>query len=102
MTQGGSNTSVRHGGIYVKGIVPKGAAELDGRIKKGEELQSVFLFFFPPISYPEFTPDAIQKHTNIYTHIPPSFALWLMLFLSFTNIIILRIILDGQEKTIQI
>uniref|UniRef100_A0A3Q1FT41 Tyrosine-protein phosphatase non-receptor type 13 n=1 Tax=Acanthochromis polyacanthus TaxID=80966 RepID=A0A3Q1FT41_9TELE len=31
---GGVNTTVRHGGIYVKAIIPKGAAELDGRIKK--------------------------------------------------------------------
>lgn len=29
------NTSVRHGGIYVKGVIPKGAAESDGRIHKG-------------------------------------------------------------------
>lgn len=29
------NTSVRHGGIYVKAVIPKGAAELDGRIQKG-------------------------------------------------------------------
>ncbi|XP_058270709.1 tyrosine-protein phosphatase non-receptor type 13 isoform X2 [Hemibagrus wyckioides] len=39
--KGGSNTSVRHGGIYVKGIVPKGAAELDGRIKKGDRVVAV-------------------------------------------------------------
>uniref|UniRef100_A0A8C8TWW6 Tyrosine-protein phosphatase non-receptor type 13 n=1 Tax=Peromyscus maniculatus bairdii TaxID=230844 RepID=A0A8C8TWW6_PERMB len=32
---GGVNTSVRHGGIYVKAIIPKGAAESDGRIHKG-------------------------------------------------------------------
>ncbi|KAK3555981.1 hypothetical protein QTP86_032566 [Hemibagrus guttatus] len=38
---GGSNTSVRHGGIYVKGIVPKGAAEQDGRIKKGDRVVAV-------------------------------------------------------------
>lgn len=35
LSQGGSNTTVKHGGIYVKAIIPKGAAELDGRIKKG-------------------------------------------------------------------
>jgi len=29
------NTSVRHGGIYVKAVIPKGAAESDGRIHKG-------------------------------------------------------------------
>ncbi|XP_060747703.1 tyrosine-protein phosphatase non-receptor type 13 isoform X3 [Tachysurus vachellii] len=39
--KGGSNTSVRHGGIYVKGLVPKGAAELDGRIKKGDRVVAV-------------------------------------------------------------
>lgn len=33
--QGGVNTSIRHGGIYVKAIIPKGAAEADGRIEKG-------------------------------------------------------------------
>lgn len=26
---------MRHGGIYIKAIIPKGAAELDGRIQKG-------------------------------------------------------------------
>ena len=34
-TEGGVNTSVRHGGIYVKAVIPKGAAESDGRIHKG-------------------------------------------------------------------
>lgn len=29
------NTSVRHGGIYVKAVIPKGAAESNGRIHKG-------------------------------------------------------------------
>ncbi|KAM3873959.1 tyrosine-protein phosphatase non-receptor type 13 [Diretmus argenteus] len=39
--KGGVNTSVRHGGIYVKGIIPKGAAELDGRIQKGDRVVAV-------------------------------------------------------------
>uniref|UniRef100_A0A6I8N466 Tyrosine-protein phosphatase non-receptor type 13 n=1 Tax=Ornithorhynchus anatinus TaxID=9258 RepID=A0A6I8N466_ORNAN len=38
---GGINTSVRHGGIYVKAIIPKGAAESDGRIHKGDRVLSV-------------------------------------------------------------
>uniref|UniRef100_W5KW42 Tyrosine-protein phosphatase non-receptor type 13 n=1 Tax=Astyanax mexicanus TaxID=7994 RepID=W5KW42_ASTMX len=38
---GGSNTTVRHGGIYVKAVLPKGAAELDGRIKKGDRVVAV-------------------------------------------------------------
>uniref|UniRef100_A0A8C8RFD2 Tyrosine-protein phosphatase non-receptor type 13 n=1 Tax=Pelusios castaneus TaxID=367368 RepID=A0A8C8RFD2_9SAUR len=38
---GGINTSVRHGGIYVKAIIPKGAAEADGRIQKGDRVLSV-------------------------------------------------------------
>ncbi|XP_015195598.2 tyrosine-protein phosphatase non-receptor type 13 isoform X2 [Lepisosteus oculatus] len=38
---GGVNTSVRHGGIYVKAIIPKGAAELDGRIHKGDRVLAV-------------------------------------------------------------
>ncbi|XP_026090947.1 tyrosine-protein phosphatase non-receptor type 13-like isoform X2 [Carassius auratus] len=38
---GGSNTALRHGGIYVKGVIPKGAAELDGRIKKGDRVVAV-------------------------------------------------------------
>ncbi|XP_057215875.1 tyrosine-protein phosphatase non-receptor type 13 isoform X2 [Triplophysa rosa] len=38
---GGSNTTVRHGGIYVKGVIPKGAADLDGRIKKGDRVVAV-------------------------------------------------------------
>ncbi|XP_072517400.1 tyrosine-protein phosphatase non-receptor type 13 isoform X2 [Salminus brasiliensis] len=36
--KGGSNTTVRHGGIYVKAVLPKGAADLDGRIKKGDRV----------------------------------------------------------------
>ncbi|XP_052393234.1 tyrosine-protein phosphatase non-receptor type 13 isoform X3 [Carassius gibelio] len=39
--KGGSNTALRHGGIYVKGVIPKGAAELDGRIKKGDRVVAV-------------------------------------------------------------
>uniref|UniRef100_A0A6Q2XAT9 Protein tyrosine phosphatase non-receptor type 13 n=1 Tax=Esox lucius TaxID=8010 RepID=A0A6Q2XAT9_ESOLU len=39
--QGGVNTSVRHGGVYVKAIIPKGAAELDGRIQKGDRVVAV-------------------------------------------------------------
>uniref|UniRef100_A0A8C0IIK6 Tyrosine-protein phosphatase non-receptor type 13 n=1 Tax=Bubo bubo TaxID=30461 RepID=A0A8C0IIK6_BUBBB len=38
---GGVNTSIRHGGIYVKAIIPKGAAEADGRIEKGDRVLSV-------------------------------------------------------------
>ncbi|XP_041815655.1 tyrosine-protein phosphatase non-receptor type 13 isoform X4 [Chelmon rostratus] len=39
--KGGVNTTVRHGGIYVKAIIPKGAAELDGRIHKGDRVVAV-------------------------------------------------------------
>ncbi|CAH6881685.1 Ptpn13 [Phodopus roborovskii] len=38
---GGVNTNVRHGGIYVKAIIPKGAAESDGRIHKGDRVLAV-------------------------------------------------------------
>eukprot|EP00079_Xenopus_tropicalis_P020214 XP_012810882.1 PREDICTED: tyrosine-protein phosphatase non-receptor type 13 isoform X3 [Xenopus tropicalis] len=38
---GGVNTSVKHGGIYVKAVIPKGAAESDGRIQKGDRVLSV-------------------------------------------------------------
>ncbi|XP_028318120.1 tyrosine-protein phosphatase non-receptor type 13 isoform X2 [Gouania willdenowi] len=38
---GGVNTTVRHGGIYVKAILPKGAADLDGRIQKGDRVVAV-------------------------------------------------------------
>ncbi|KAM5282587.1 tyrosine-protein phosphatase non-receptor type 13 isoform 10-T10 [Hipposideros larvatus] len=38
---GGVNTSVRHGGIYVKAVIPKGAAEFDGRIHKGDRVLAV-------------------------------------------------------------
>ncbi|XP_075717007.1 tyrosine-protein phosphatase non-receptor type 13 isoform X2 [Rhinoderma darwinii] len=38
---GGVNTSVKHGGIYVKAVIPKGAAEADGRILKGDRVLSV-------------------------------------------------------------
>lgn len=36
--QGGINTSVRHGGIYVKSIIPRGPADKDGQIKIGNML----------------------------------------------------------------
>ncbi|XP_070706328.1 tyrosine-protein phosphatase non-receptor type 13 isoform X2 [Pempheris klunzingeri] len=39
--KGGVNTTVRHGGIYIKAIIPKGAAELDGRIQKGDRVVAV-------------------------------------------------------------
>ncbi|XP_078386842.1 FERM and PDZ domain-containing protein 2 isoform X2 [Cetorhinus maximus] len=38
---GGVNTSVKNGGIYVKAIIPGGAADLDGHIRKGDRLQEV-------------------------------------------------------------
>uniref|UniRef100_A0A452VNC1 Tyrosine-protein phosphatase non-receptor type 13 n=1 Tax=Ursus maritimus TaxID=29073 RepID=A0A452VNC1_URSMA len=38
---GGVNTNVRHGGIYVKAVIPKGAAESDGRIHKGDRVLAV-------------------------------------------------------------
>ncbi|XP_032488074.1 tyrosine-protein phosphatase non-receptor type 13 isoform X11 [Phocoena sinus] len=39
--KGGVNTSVRHGGIYVKAVIPKGAAESNGRIHKGDRVLAV-------------------------------------------------------------
>ncbi|XP_066488255.1 tyrosine-protein phosphatase non-receptor type 13 [Tiliqua scincoides] len=38
---GGVNTNVRHGGLYVKAVIPKGPAEADGRIQKGDRVLSV-------------------------------------------------------------
>ncbi|XP_075574035.1 FERM and PDZ domain-containing protein 2 [Pelecanus crispus] len=38
---GGINTSVRHGGIYVKSIIPSGPADKDGQIKIGDRLLEV-------------------------------------------------------------
>ncbi|XP_057703939.1 tyrosine-protein phosphatase non-receptor type 13 isoform X2 [Corythoichthys intestinalis] len=38
---GGLNTSVRHGGIYIKSLVIGGAAEQDGRIQIGDRLLEV-------------------------------------------------------------
>uniref|UniRef100_A0A3Q2D4S0 Protein tyrosine phosphatase non-receptor type 13 n=1 Tax=Cyprinodon variegatus TaxID=28743 RepID=A0A3Q2D4S0_CYPVA len=38
---GGANTTVRHGGIYVKALIPQGAADLDGRIQKGDRVLAV-------------------------------------------------------------
>ncbi|XP_026543714.1 tyrosine-protein phosphatase non-receptor type 13-like, partial [Notechis scutatus] len=38
---GGVNTSVKYGGLYVKAIIPKGAAEADGRIQKAFQGKSV-------------------------------------------------------------
>ncbi|XP_038130998.1 tyrosine-protein phosphatase non-receptor type 13 isoform X2 [Cyprinodon tularosa] len=39
--KGGANTTVRHGGIYVKALIPQGAADLDGRIQKGDRVLAV-------------------------------------------------------------
>ncbi|KAK2824256.1 hypothetical protein Q5P01_021431 [Channa striata] len=38
---GGMNTNVRYGGIYIKSLVPGGAAEQDGRIQIGDRLLEV-------------------------------------------------------------
>ncbi|XP_077478794.1 tyrosine-protein phosphatase non-receptor type 13 isoform X2 [Stigmatopora argus] len=38
---GGVNTTIQHGGIYVKAILPQGAAELDGRIHRGDRVVAV-------------------------------------------------------------
>ncbi|XP_029954711.1 FERM and PDZ domain-containing protein 2 [Salarias fasciatus] len=38
---GGVNTSLRHGGIYIKSLVPGGAAERDGRLQAGDRLLEV-------------------------------------------------------------
>ncbi|XP_017579550.1 FERM and PDZ domain-containing protein 2 isoform X2 [Pygocentrus nattereri] len=38
---GGINTSVRYGGIYIKSLVPGGAADQDGRIQIGDRLLEV-------------------------------------------------------------
>ncbi|XP_070833726.1 tyrosine-protein phosphatase non-receptor type 13 isoform X2 [Chaetodon trifascialis] len=38
---GGINTNVRYGGIYIKSLVPGGAAEQDGRIQIGDRLLEV-------------------------------------------------------------
>ncbi|XP_043534741.1 FERM and PDZ domain-containing protein 2 isoform X3 [Chiloscyllium plagiosum] len=38
---GGVNTSVKNGGIYVKAIIPGGAADCDGHIRKGDRLWEV-------------------------------------------------------------
>ncbi|RXN25974.1 FERM and PDZ domain-containing 2-like isoform X1 [Labeo rohita] len=38
---GGVNTGLRYGGIYIKSLVPGGAAEQDGRIQTGDRLLEV-------------------------------------------------------------
>uniref|UniRef100_A0A4W6C864 FERM and PDZ domain containing 2 n=1 Tax=Lates calcarifer TaxID=8187 RepID=A0A4W6C864_LATCA len=38
---GGINTNVRYGGIYIKSLVPGGAAEQDGRVQIGDRLLEV-------------------------------------------------------------
>ncbi|XP_076830968.1 LOW QUALITY PROTEIN: tyrosine-protein phosphatase non-receptor type 13 [Brachyhypopomus gauderio] len=38
---GGISTSVRHGGIYIKSLIPGGAADQDGRIQIGDRLLEV-------------------------------------------------------------
>uniref|UniRef100_A0A8C4TRY5 FERM and PDZ domain containing 2 n=1 Tax=Erpetoichthys calabaricus TaxID=27687 RepID=A0A8C4TRY5_ERPCA len=48
---GGINTSVRHGGIYIKAVVPGGAAQQDGRIKKGDRLLEVDGFSLQAVTH---------------------------------------------------
>ncbi|KAJ3605309.1 hypothetical protein NHX12_027358 [Muraenolepis orangiensis] len=36
--KGGVNTTVRHGGVYIKAVIPNGAAAVDGRIQKGDRV----------------------------------------------------------------
>uniref|UniRef100_A0A4W3HDC8 Uncharacterized protein n=1 Tax=Callorhinchus milii TaxID=7868 RepID=A0A4W3HDC8_CALMI len=38
---GGVNTSVKQGGIYIKAIIPGGAADIDNQIRKGDRLLEV-------------------------------------------------------------
>lgn len=40
--KGGMNTNVRYGGIYIKSLVPGGAAEQDGHIQIGKFSYSLF------------------------------------------------------------
>lgn len=42
--QGGVNTGLRNGGIYIKSLVPGGAAERDGRIQTGTVQWTVFYY----------------------------------------------------------
>ncbi|XP_032868851.1 FERM and PDZ domain-containing protein 2 isoform X1 [Amblyraja radiata] len=57
---GGVNTSVKHGGIYVKGIIPGGAADLDGHVRRGDRLQEVDGFSLQDITHKQ----AIERLKN--------------------------------------
>ncbi|XP_072138668.1 FERM and PDZ domain-containing protein 2 [Mobula birostris] len=57
---GGVNTSVKHGGIYVKAVIPGGAADLDGHIRKGDCLQEVDGFNLQGITHKQ----AIERLKN--------------------------------------
>ncbi|XP_059802371.1 tyrosine-protein phosphatase non-receptor type 13-like isoform X1 [Hypanus sabinus] len=57
---GGVNTSVKYGGIYVKAIIPGGAADLDGHIRKGDRLQEVDGFNLQGITHKQ----AIERLKN--------------------------------------
>lgn len=43
--KGGINTNVRYGGIYIKSLVPGGAAEQDGRIQIGNLFDLLCLYY---------------------------------------------------------
>ncbi|KAM6951177.1 FERM and PDZ domain-containing protein 2 [Aplochiton taeniatus] len=48
---GGVNTNLRNGGIYIKSLVPGGAAERDGRIQSGDRVLEVDRINFQGFTY---------------------------------------------------
>lgn len=51
--KGGINTNVRYGGIYIKSLVPGGAAEQDGRIQIGNLFDLLCLYYVFMIRWPK-------------------------------------------------
>ncbi|XP_028990190.1 FERM and PDZ domain-containing protein 2 isoform X2 [Betta splendens] len=57
---GGINTNLRNGGIYIKSLVPGGAAERDGRIHTGDRLLEVDGVNFQGFTYEQ----AVERLSN--------------------------------------
>uniref|UniRef100_A0A671YFD9 Uncharacterized protein n=1 Tax=Sparus aurata TaxID=8175 RepID=A0A671YFD9_SPAAU len=78
---GGINTNVRYGGIYIKSLVPGGAAEQDGRIQNGDRLLEVDGFDLRAVNHHQAV-ECLKRTGEVYTYMQSSNTNTLSLYLS--------------------